>query len=328
MIKSYLSYFLTIVVLFTLGYVGLNTFDLSGLLGPTATPLENPATTNVSVSAPPTSDTGQIAIASFNIQVFGEDKSSKTEVMSALATIVRQFDVVAIQEIRAKNQSIIPNFVAMINQKGTENERQYDYLIGPRQGRSTSKEQYVFIYDTASIGILDNGFVVPDEEDKLHRPPVVTRFAARTMTPGTEFTFALVNTHTDPDEAQEEVDALADVLKFVRSTLPNEDDVILLGDLNADGTMFGKFKEGGFGWAIEGTPTNVAGTKTYDNIIFDAQKTNEFLGQSGVFDFQKEFNLTKTQAIAISDHFPVWALFKSTESIPEMAQNPDQSPVR
>ena len=41
-----------------------------------------------------------IKIASFNIQNFGQSKSSKQEVMDILVQIIRDFDIVAIQEIR------------------------------------------------------------------------------------------------------------------------------------------------------------------------------------------------------------------------------------
>ena len=41
-----------------------------------------------------------INIASFNIQIFGQSKASNQEVLDILVQIIRNFDVVAIQEIR------------------------------------------------------------------------------------------------------------------------------------------------------------------------------------------------------------------------------------
>ena len=46
----------------------------------------------------PTPDS--IKIASFNIQIFGQSKASDQEVMNILVQIIRNFDIVAIQEIR------------------------------------------------------------------------------------------------------------------------------------------------------------------------------------------------------------------------------------
>jgi len=78
---------------------------------------------------PPVERSGDaIRIASFNIQVFGDSKSNKPQVMNRLAEICREFDIVAIQEIRSKNQDLLPNFVELVNESG----RKYDYVIGER----------------------------------------------------------------------------------------------------------------------------------------------------------------------------------------------------
>ena len=88
-------------------------------------------------------------MASFNIQVFGISKLGKPRVMNLLTDVVRRFDVVAIQEIRAQSNDILPRFVDQLNANG----RHYDFVIGPRLGRTSSTEQYAFIYDTASIEV-------------------------------------------------------------------------------------------------------------------------------------------------------------------------------
>ncbi|MFM7077824.1 MAG: endonuclease/exonuclease/phosphatase family protein [Planctomycetaceae bacterium] len=60
-----------------------------------------------------------VLVASFNIQVFGETKVSKPQVVEILARIVRRFDVVAIQEVRSKSDSVIPDFVRAVNADGS-----------------------------------------------------------------------------------------------------------------------------------------------------------------------------------------------------------------
>ena len=52
-----------------------------------------------------------VRIASFNIQVFGTSKMAKAHVVDTLAKVIRNFDVVAIQEVRAKSNDVIPSFV-------------------------------------------------------------------------------------------------------------------------------------------------------------------------------------------------------------------------
>src|SRR5205085_3226456 len=50
---------------------------------------------------------GVVRIASFNIQVFGTSKLRKPRAMNVLAEIIRQFDIVAIQEVRSKSDDIL-----------------------------------------------------------------------------------------------------------------------------------------------------------------------------------------------------------------------------
>ena len=262
-------------------------------------------------SLPPAQQTGTIKIGSFNIQVFGTSKAGKPMVMDILARIVRNFDVIAVQEIRAKDQDIIPNFVELINSAG----RQYDYVIGPRIGRTSSKEQYAFIYDMATIEVdRSQLYTVADPDDLLHREPFVGWFRVRGSAPEQAFTFSLVNIHTDPDETVQELNALDDVYRVVRDDGRQEDDVIILGDLNVDDRHLGELGQiSGISWVISATPTNTRGTSQYDNIVFHSQATREFTGRGGIFDFLRQYNLSIEEALEVSDHMPVWAEFSAYE---------------
>ncbi|HEX3725614.1 MAG TPA: endonuclease/exonuclease/phosphatase family protein, partial [Pirellulales bacterium] len=253
---------------------------------------------------------GTVRIASFNIQVFGEKKINKPRVRSLLAEIVRQFDVVAIQEIRSQHD-ILPQFIDSINATG----RHYDYIIGPREGRTVSKEQYAFIFDAASIEVDRNAlYTVADPDDLLQREPLVGWFRVRGPPPDQAFTFSLVDIHTEPDKAIQELNALADVFRAVRTDGRNEDDVILLGDLNSDDHHLGRLADiSQIYAAISGVASNTRGTKLYDNIIFSRTATTEYVGRWGVFDMIRQFNLTMEEALEVSDHMPVWAEFSLYE---------------
>ncbi len=253
-----------------------------------------------------------IKIASYNIQVFGTSKLKKPEVMNVLSKVVRRFDVVAIQEVRSTDDTVIPTFVNMINAEGAR----YDFVVGPRLGRTNSKEQYAFVFDTTSIDVdRASVYTVPDPNDVLHREPLVARFQVRGEPRTKMFSFSLVNIHTDPDETKTELNALADVFTSVQNNGSGEDDVVLLGDLNVDEYHFGRLGQlPGITHAIKGVKTNTRRTKMYDNILFNAQRTAEFTGQAGVLDIMKEYNLTEQQALAVSDHLPIWAEFSVFES--------------
>ncbi len=254
---------------------------------------------------------GFIKVASFNIQVFGTSKLHKTNVMQVLASVVRQFDVVAIQELRSKDPTVMDQFVRMINATGGH----YRYEIGPRLGRTSSKEQYVYVYDATRIEVVPGSvYTVPDPDDLLHREPLVASFRVRGPPPERAFSFTLVNIHTDPDEVDMELAALDDVFRSVRQH-GTEDDIILLGDLNADERHLGELGAvRNIMWAVSGATTNTRGTKSYDNILFDASSTVEYTGHWGVLDLMSQFQLTEQEALRVSDHLPVWAVFAAEEN--------------
>ena len=253
-----------------------------------------------------------LRIASFNIQVLGQSKMSKPDVVNALAVIIRRFDLVAIQEVRSKESDVLPRLTQAVN----AGQRNYSFLIGPRLGRTVSKEQYAFIFDTERIE-YDPGSIgtISDPDDLLHRPPFVARFRAKTREPNRAFSFWMVNTHTDPDEVPQEINALADVFRVMQQNRMDEDDVILLGDLNADPNQFGALRSiPAMKWSVEGVPTNTRRTKTYDNLLFSGVYTTEFTGAWGVFDMEKELGLSLSDALQISDHLPVWSEFSQWET--------------
>lgn len=252
-----------------------------------------------------------IRIATFNIQVFGESKLEKPAIVGLLAEVIRSFDVVAIQEVRAESQDLLPRFLETVNAGGAR----YDCVVGPRLGRSSSKEQYAFIFNTATIELdRESAYTVHDPDDLLHREPLVAGFRVRGPPTDEAFTFTLINIHTDPDEVAKEIEALDDVFRAVRDDGRYEDDLILLGDFNTDDHRLRT--AGGLGSvaaAISGQATNTRGTEVYDNLLFQPLTTSEFTGRTGVVDLLRVFNLSMERALEVSDHCPVWAEFSIRE---------------
>ncbi len=250
---------------------------------------------NDNINGGPDPTSGKISIASFNIQVFGTSKLSKPEVMEKIVAIINNFDAVAIQEVRSAENTILPNLVNMLGSG-------WDYKISERLGRTSSKEQYALVYRKESI-VVDSVYQVPDPYDKLHREPFVCYCRSGS------FDFSIINIHTDPDEIPEELNALDDVLL---SELKKEKDAILMGDLNAAPAEFDELGRiaGVFYVIPNGKTTNVRGTQTYDNIVFIGNELREYL-RGDVYDFKSIFGLTQEQALDISDHLPVYAVFRT-----------------
>ncbi len=250
-------------------------------------------------------------IGSFNMQRLGPSKLADRWVMEKFSEIIRCFDVIGLQEITSKDQSTLPQLVEQINASGAR----YSYTISPRIGRESTGyyEQYAYVFDTTRVrGGAEFCYAVQDQADVLHREPFVGRF--ETVTPNQPFTFTLINMHTDPDEISYELDVLADVFVNVRQFEYPEDDVILMGDLNAGPPNLQKLSQipGSYA-AINGLPTNTRKSKTSDNFVFDQQAVREFTGRAGVFDMEREFQLQMSDAERISDHLPIWAEFSMNE---------------
>jgi endonuclease/exonuclease/phosphatase family metal-dependent hydrolase len=254
-----------------------------------------------------------ILIASFNIQTFGVSKMSKPGIPEQLAEIIRQFDIVAIQEIRDSTNKSLPALVEYVNRNGAK----YDYIISPPLGRTVSKEQYAYVFNTETI-VSSNEFsyLVEDSQDLLHREPLVARFVTRVPTGFQPFRFTLVNMHSDPDEAFDESEVLSAVFKSIQNfeyANAGEDDVILLGDLNIEPRNFQSLaRVPGLIWLFN-EPTNTRRTRIWDNILLDRDLTNEFTGRFGVLDVEQMFRIGREEALAISDHLPIWAEFYVTE---------------
>lgn len=306
------------------GWFFLQKFQLTGFENLQLTP--RPAG-NATTGPLPVKRTGEaIRIASFNIQVFGESKINQPQAVDLLARICREFDIIAVQEIRSRSDDVIPRFVDAMNAGG----RQFDYVVGPRIGRTTSKEQYAYIFDRQSVEIDRRQlYTIDDPDDLLHREPLVGWFRVRGPRADQAFTFSLVNIHVDPDEVKHELGIYDDVFRKVRDDGRREDDVILLGDFNASDRQLGELGVmPGIIAAISGLPTNTRGNAQFDNIVLQRDATREFTGRSGVYDFMREFNLTLEEALVISDHLPVWAEFSVYEGgLPgSIARQPGEMP--
>jgi len=254
-----------------------------------------------------------IRIASFNIQTFGQSKIRQDSVMRLIAEIIGRFDIVAIQEIRSKQQNVMPRLLEYLNQ-GAE---RYDFVIGLRKGRSANyQEQFAFVYDQTRVEVdRYQLYSIEDPRDDLHREPYVAWFRAKSADPNEAFTFTLVNVHIDPDEQEYENTLIDEIFRAVRNDGRGEDDVIMLGDFNASvGRLQELVQMPELNWVLdEQQKTNVAGTHQYDNICFSPMYTDEYTGRGGVSDFVREYNLLVKDGLKISDHLPVWAEFSIYE---------------
>lgn len=327
-------YPLLITILVSLGsYLGCNPGDLPRQLeqqvidtvndglqqrlpGLPVSTTRNPPLVQTQIIAMPQRTASTLILGSFNIQRLGPSKMGDQQRMQYYADIIRRFDVIALQEITSNDENTLPMLLQYVNANGAR----YGYTISPQIGRTQKYlEQYAFVFDTTRVASRQDAcFVMRDEADLFHREPFVGRFAtvANIQNP---FTFSLVNVHTDPDEVPAELNSLAKVYAILTDYFAGgdypEDDVIVLGDLNADPSRFQLLGQlPGVVPTIVGIPTNYTRTKTNDNILINRQTTREFTGRSGAFDLQTNYRLSESDALRLSDHQPVWAEFYLQEA--------------
>lgn len=251
-----------------------------------------------------------ISIATFNLGPLDRDKLNKRHVVGHLASVIRRFDVVAIQDIRAANQNLLVAFVEQVNAEGAH----YDFAVSPSVRRDNVQQYGAFVFNRATIQIdRSTVYNVQDRAGRIRREPLVASFRVRGPKPDEAFTFTLINVHTDQNQVVAELGLLDDVFRAVRDDGRGEDDVIMLGDLGADNEHLDELGQlPAITWAIADKPTTTRGLPR-DNILFNRRATAEFTGRAGVTDLMQEFRLSKQEAVEVSEHFPVWANFNVLE---------------
>ncbi len=269
--------------------------------------------TGALLAPPAPSPANVLRVGAFNIQVFGQTKLAKEDVVDVLVETARQFDVLVVQEVRDSSETVADEFLARLNDGA---EQEYAMVEGERLGRTGSKEQYVIYYIPTRVQLVGNPFTLPDPDDVFEREPLVASFRAD------NFDFTLLACHIKPDDADAELVALRDAALSVLEAIPGEQDMIFLGDLNADGSyldedqrLFEILPAGEFDVVISNDMVTTTVTRnTYDRIVLrPATSGHEYiLNSAQAFRFDDFLGLTnRTFVKSVSDHYPVFARFRT-----------------
>ncbi|KAL3859379.1 hypothetical protein ACJMK2_009602 [Sinanodonta woodiana] len=255
---------------------------------------------------------GNIKIGAFNMKVFGVSKASNPDVMDVLVKIILRYNIILLQEIRDSTDTAIQLLLQEVNSRA--GKRPFTMKISEKLGRSTSKEQYAFLYRTSSGISIRSSYVYNDNaNDVFEREPFVVHFES---TKTDVKRFALVGIHVKPDDAVNEIAALSDVIKEVTSHL-KERNIIIMGDLNADcsyvsGSAWTRIplrQDTKVMWPIGENIDTTTGTTdcAYDRFIISGTKIRKSTVQGSVrvFRFDTEYNLSITEALDVSDHYPI-----------------------
>jgi endonuclease/exonuclease/phosphatase family metal-dependent hydrolase len=245
-------------------------------------------------------DSSTIKVATFNLKVFGDSKVADQEVLEILTIVACEFDIMAVQEIRDKEETSIVDYVSNINSVCESDA--YKYITSERLGRTTSKEQYGYIYNTDTVSLVSTK-QYPDIDDDFEREPFFAQFKVN------DYVFALGNFHIKPDDAPTELESIKKVDSYMTSFF-DMNNMIYLGDFNADCSYFDEdeytyLKK--YYWVVDNSVDTTVGATdcTYDRIIITEGVKQRYAGEWNVFRFDEILDLQIDKA-SVSDHYPVW----------------------
>jgi len=247
-----------------------------------------------------------VRMATFNIQVFGPTKAAKAEVMATLASIVRRYDLVAVQEIKDISGQAPQRLLEACN---AEPGPTWALALSERTGREPddrhSQEQYGYYYRSDRLAPVGVGTLYDDSaHDYFQREPFLQRFVALEA----QRTFVMINVHTRPRAAVAEIAAMEHVFTWARLHFPEESVFIAVGDFNA-GCGYASEEEldalpvhgDAYDWVVpHSADTNLAESVCpYDRIVVAAPEGTDLVDEWGV---DRAF-----EDRTVSDHWPVWA---------------------
>jgi len=229
-------------------------------------------------------DSETIKIANWNLQVFGQTKANNLGLMQIYSEIIEDYDIIFVQEIRDSSQMAFPKLCSML--------QNYSCMSSSRAGRTSSKEQYGVIYKN-EINLIDFKDYNPDSQDRWERPPIKIIFNIE------DYSFTVYNIHIKPEDVQEELNYLEDVVS-------DAGNVLILGDLNADCSYYKNEEQTEFNdwnWLVKDDEDTTSSDSdcAYDRIILNGDAYEEYV-RDGIYK--------KGITTDVSDHYLVWVEMK------------------
>lgn len=246
----------------------------------------------------------QTKIISWNLENFGKSKSQST--LNFIANTVRDYDIIAIQEVVAGygGSQSVAKLATLLNEKGAK----WDYIVSdPTSGSSYKKERYAFLWKTNKAKLKGEPWLEKKYNLEIDREPYFATFEVNKKT------FTLVNFHAITKSKQPETEIK--YFKFLPQQYPTLN-LVFTGDFNCpeSHTVFNPLKKMGYTSMLQKQKTtlkqkcngDICLASEFDNTFYNPNRLNHI--DSGVILFYKKFN-TLQDARKISDHIPIWLEF-------------------
>jgi len=245
-----------------------------------------------------------VSICSWNLKDFGQSKNDAE--VAFIAKTIKQFDVIAIQEVVAGygGSQAVARLADELNRSGDK----WDYSISNvTSGSSHMAERYAFIWKTNKVKKVGEAWLEKKYGLLINREPYYARFnLAGKM-------FTLVSFHAITKSKQPETEIK--YFRFLPALYP-EDNLVFCGDFNLpqSHTVFNPLRKMGYMPALAGQKTSLKQTciledclaSEFDNFYFNKMNLNVI--KAGIIHFYRSFTDMK-EARLISDHVPLYIQF-------------------
>lgn len=248
----------------------------------------------------------QVSVCTWNIMNLGKSKSQSE--LYFMAITLSKYDVVAIQEVVAGEggAQAVAKLASILQTKGEK----WNYVISnpTTSTNKASKERYAFLWKIAKVTQIGKGWLDQNYQKEIDREPFMSTFQYDKKR------FTLVSFHAVPKKKNPASEIK--YFKFYPNLYPNLN-LIFLGDFNCSQshTVFNPLKKMGYMPVFTNQKTSLRQkcknkdclASEYDNIFYAPSKISCL--SKGVNSFYTSFSTLK-EARKISDHIPVWSVFK------------------
>jgi deoxyribonuclease-1-like protein len=242
----------------------------------------------------------QVKLVSWNIENFGKSKSDTTIVF--IANILKNYDLVAIQEVVAGygGAQAVTKLADELNRKGSK----WDYTISdPTTSSAYKTERYAFLWKTSKIKKIGDAWLEEKYNLEIDREPYYATFQYN------KSKFTIANFHAITKSKQPETEIK--YFKLLPAQYPDLN-LIFVGDFNCpqSHTVFNPLKKMGYKSVFVNQKTslkkecvnNTCLASEFDNVWYNTNKV-EIVNYQPI-EFYKLFE-TLQEARQISDHIPI-----------------------
>ncbi|MDO5553236.1 MAG: hypothetical protein Q4G68_05705 [Planctomycetia bacterium] len=254
----------------------------------------------------------RLRIATWNLDPLDYKKVSNPVTCERIATVVSQFDLIALGGVRARNETVVETLLTELQRQG------YVYEVGSLPPPGLTVSHSLFLFRPQSI-VMDPStlfnVILPDREGT---PLLCASFRAAAAEPERAFTFTLVHFGSCLRNELPAWRVLREVWEQAGGRAGRhgsaEDDLLLLGCFGVSPYEFGDLiSVNGLAVVHYDVSTSLTGIPC-NNLIFNERATTEYTERFGVLSPLEYFRMTPREAKELSLCEPFWVEFTACET--------------